>query len=355
MVSTGPRALDYDRNTNQQRGVSSGRRRPAGRAAIWYRESPVPLAVPGHRAVGPPEMPPVSLENPPSTRPGMRYVRLDMKGRLIEFGARPLETDTGSAGAGPVDWSTVFRLAGFEQSAFAPTQPSWTPPVACDERAAWTGVYPEQPDITLRLEAAANRGRLVAFRSIGPWPEIFSTLSDAVVTAMGFRWARRRGARLDQPAQRPRRSARGDARGRRDRSALLGWALSAHHVAAPAEIRQIRHAVALALFGAAIIYLAYLAIEPHVRRRWPAVLVAWSRVLSGRVRDPLVGREALAGIALGTAAAAIGFAAAWTQGRTMDADTDVITISCRSGRRRARSSRCRSPRSLWRSCSRSSR
>ena len=54
------------------------------------------------------------------------------------------------------------------------------------------------------------------------------------------------------------------------------------------------------------------------------MLVAWSRVLAGRVRDPLVGREALAGFALGTAAAAIGFAASWAQGRTMDADADVI-------------------------------
>jgi hypothetical protein len=65
-------------------------------------------------------------------------------------------------------------------------------------------------------------------------------------------------------------------------------------------------------------------VEPQVRRRWPAVLVAWSRVLSGRIRDPLVGREALAGIALCTAATAIGFIASWMQGRTMDAGADVI-------------------------------
>jgi hypothetical protein len=32
-----------------------------------------------------------------------------------------------------------------------------------------------------------------------------------------------------------------------------------------------------------------------VRRRWPATLVSWSRLLAGRFRDPLVGRDVLAG------------------------------------------------------------
>jgi hypothetical protein len=35
--------------------------------------------------------------------------------------------------------------------------------------------------------------------------------------------------------------------------------------------------------------------EPYVRRRWPATLVSWSRLLAGGFRDPLVGRDVLAG------------------------------------------------------------
>jgi serine/threonine-protein kinase len=39
----------------------------------------------------------------------------------------------------------------------------------------------------------------------------------------------------------------------------------------------------------------YLALEPYVRRRWPWRVVAWNRLLEGRFRDPLVGRDLLLG------------------------------------------------------------
>jgi serine/threonine-protein kinase len=39
--------------------------------------------------------------------------------------------------------------------------------------------------------------------------------------------------------------------------------------------------------------------EPYVRRIWPRLLVAWVRLMSGRWRDPLVGREVLVGLSLG--------------------------------------------------------
>ncbi len=45
----------------------------------------------------------------------------------------------------------------------------------------------------------------------------------------------------------------------------------------------------------AFVWLAYIAIEPIVRRSWPELLFSWSRLLSGRFRDPLVGRDLLAG------------------------------------------------------------
>jgi hypothetical protein len=42
--------------------------------------------------------------------------------------------------------------------------------------------------------------------------------------------------------------------------------------------------------------LAYLAIEPYVRRVWPRALIGWARLARGRWRDPAVAREALIGI-----------------------------------------------------------
>jgi hypothetical protein len=43
----------------------------------------------------------------------------------------------------------------------------------------------------------------------------------------------------------------------------------------------------------------YLALEPYVRRYWPQAIISWSRLLTGRVRDPLVGRDMLFGVLLG--------------------------------------------------------
>ena len=49
-----------------------------------------------------------------------------------------------------------------------------------------------------------------------------------------------------------------------------------------------------------MVYSIYMALEPDVRRRSPETLIAWSRVLAGRVNDPLVGRDLLLGILAGT-------------------------------------------------------
>jgi hypothetical protein len=50
--------------------------------------------------------------------------------------------------------------------------------------------------------------------------------------------------------------------------------------------------------AAALVWLMYVALEPHVRKRWPTSLVAWSRVLGGEILDPVVGRDVLLGVVL---------------------------------------------------------
>jgi hypothetical protein len=59
------------------------------------------------------------------------------------------------------------------------------------------------------------------------------------------------------------------------------------------------HAVAFALLLGAAVWILYLAIEPYVRRSWPGTLVSWTRLLAGRGRDPVVGRDVLIGVGLG--------------------------------------------------------
>ena len=78
--------------------------------------------------------------------------------------------------------------------------------------------------------------------------------------------------------------------------------------------------VALALYSGALNFVLYLAIEPLVRRRWPAVIVGWSRLIAGRWRDPLVGRELLVGCAAGAIVALTTYISMRVNARAMDVD-----------------------------------
>lgn len=50
----------------------------------------------------------------------------------------------------------------------------------------------------------------------------------------------------------------------------------------------------------------YMALEPHVRRRWPKMLVGWTRLFAGKWGDPLVGRHVLFGVAGAMAVSLLG-------------------------------------------------
>jgi predicted Ser/Thr protein kinase len=62
--------------------------------------------------------------------------------------------------------------------------------------------------------------------------------------------------------------------------------------------------VLLSKLGMAVLYgayvaLAYLALEPYVRRHWPDALISWTRLLRSKAGDSLVGRDLLLGSASG--------------------------------------------------------
>jgi hypothetical protein len=58
-------------------------------------------------------------------------------------------------------------------------------------------------------------------------------------------------------------------------------------------------AIGVALTVAAETWIGYIAIEPLVRRRWPRMLIGTSRLLAGRFRDPMIGRDFLVGGTVG--------------------------------------------------------
>ena len=285
----------------------------AGRPAalrFWRRTSPrnlIPVDFSG----------PVNLVDPPTTLAGMTTMELDPLGRLIAFDAAPPEREETPGPASPTDWGPVFTAAGLPLAAFSETVSTRTPPRYVDERRAWQGVLPDT-STTVRIEAAAYRGRPVWFAIVGPWTpalrEPDTTLPKSgvgplqpiiiILLITGAAWLARRNVR----------SGRADRRGAFRLAAFSSllivaqWLLSSHLASVNEERRYLFTTLGFALLLGGILYIIYLALEPFVRKTWPTMLVGWSRVVSGRIRDPLVGRDVLIGIACGAGLAAVEFA-----------------------------------------------
>ena len=79
------------------------------------------------------------------------------------------------------------------------------------------------------------------------------------------------------------------------------WILRGHFTASMGTFGIFILAVCNSVFYAVVLWTVYVALEPYVRRHWPQALISWASVLTARVRDPIVGRDVLFGIALGVA------------------------------------------------------
>jgi hypothetical protein len=84
---------------------------------------------------------------------------------------------------------------------------------------------------------------------------------------------------------------------------MLIWLFGGSHVAGFGELALFFGALSYALLLAGTVWILYMAVEPIARRRWPHSMIGWSRLLAGGFGDPLVSRDALAGLAFGTASA----------------------------------------------------
>ena len=99
------------------------------------------------------------------------------------------------------------------------------------------------------------------------------------------------------------RLGRGDLRGAQRVAAVFvvlhmaGWLLWGKHVwDGPALVVSFLANLSWTLWEGLSLFTLYLGLEPFVRRRWPDSLISWSRLLAGRFRDPLVGRDLLLGM-----------------------------------------------------------
>ena len=77
---------------------------------------------------------------------------------------------------------------------------------------------------------------------------------------------------------------------------LLAWLIGNHHVADTAiESDSLQRLLKDAVLTGAALWILYVALEPYARKFWPGLMLGWSRLLSGHIRDSRVGRDVLVG------------------------------------------------------------
>jgi serine/threonine-protein kinase len=325
--TTAPRAsatgfdLDGDYLAYVERNDKSATRwfHVPGAVQFWYRQSPdymLPQQILNEGSA----QGRVTASDPPLSDPGMAVVLLDPEGHLIYLRVVPKRREPREVPAvKEPDWNKLLTAAGFDPAKCQRVDSIWTPPNYADARAAWKAPMPERPDLTLRIEAAALRGQPEYFYVTGPWTpglndaasttntqqhvqEIFALCILTALLVGGFVLARMNI-----------KAGRGDRHGAFRLAAFVfcvceaTWLVGAHHTTAiVTEAVSLTLSLCWASLAALFMCMLYLALEPFVRRRMPEILISWSRLLSGQFKDPLVGRDLLAGTALALLAQVIG-------------------------------------------------
>ncbi|MDP9360533.1 MAG: hypothetical protein M3P29_03685, partial [Acidobacteriota bacterium] len=253
----------------------------------------------------------VTHDDPRLDVPGSAIVTLDQHGGLIEYRAHP------SGRSATPNWRPLLDATGVDINTLVESTPAGTPPVASDARTAWSAAFRGQSE-RVRIEAASLNGQPAWLEVSGPWQAVESA-SEAprrLAQATGVIYAVQLVLMivfLIVAIVTTRRLLR---RGRSDRAGalrlslyyggclFLAWLIAAHHaIEAEDEARMFAAGLGEAAGSALVIWFFYIALEPGVRRTWPRSLIGWTRLLAGRFRDALVGREILFGIAGGVVAA----------------------------------------------------
>lgn len=250
----------------------------------------------------------VTLDDPPPITSGMIMVETDIHGRLLHLEAVPPQV-LAPAAATPAssDWNALFKAADLDPAQFHSVEPERTWLATSDARAAWTGKWPGT-NRDLRIEAAALRGKPVAFELIAEWrnPNRLADASGAspnewvlaAILIVIFNLAPILGLRNYQ-------QNKGDSRGAFRLAAfifyvqMILWLFRGHFAPTLELVMPFVMGLCSALLYGAVIWLIYMAIEPYIRRRWPQGIIAWSNVLTGHWHDPVVGREVLFGALFG--------------------------------------------------------
>jgi serine/threonine-protein kinase len=276
---------------------------------FWYRQSPRPIQrVPAPLFL----FNPITPASPPLNYSREILIALDTAGRLRTLRVVPPQRAPPSKSGQKPDWSALFTAAGLDVAAWSPAEPQWNPDFFADTQVAWTGSVPEAPGVPVRIEAAAYDGKPVSFVVVYPWftdGRMASAGSVGLQSGVGLATLFLVVGAAALLARRNLRLGRGDRRGAARLTVfaigltVLMWLLQEHHVATAWEILLILVQAGFALLMGSVVWLVYVAFEPFIRRLWPHVLISWNRLLAGEWRDPVLGRDVLAGCAAGVAMA----------------------------------------------------
>ncbi len=232
---------------------------------------------------------------------------LDGQGRLLFFESTNPSGDHQNAG----DWRELIRAAGFDPEGLTPTPPLVIPGVDSDQRRAFH-TPPIDPQSQSRRFEVAMRDHRVRFFAV---LRESMTPPESAFFVTPARWAFIQAVRngvllvllgVAIPGAWKNFNARGDLLGALRVGAfvfglrIIGDFLSIRHLSGFTDaIEQLADNAVGALSEGLIVSLFYMALESHVRRLWPRSLGGWSRMLNGHLRDPFVGRDVLAGCAVG--------------------------------------------------------
>ena len=250
---------------------------------FWYRSSPLPLGNRRERLetdLGP--------TNPPMEQPGEVLVMFDSRGHLKRY-QTVLDPLGKSQSPAQANWQPFLRMTGADPERIKKIleEPG---------RTLWE--FEDAAGLTNTFSGISHNGRTESFQANGinefPAPSIWGWLIRTALIGMAafFAW---RNARL----------GRWDVRGG---LVLGGVILAASFLGSTLKGRDLTRwssligptdMLAMPLFIAAVYAVAFWAMEPFVRRRWPNMLVTWTRLLHGRWRDPTVGRDVLIGMVAG--------------------------------------------------------
>ena len=278
---------------------------------FWYRQSPNPLFAQEFFGPGPVGGGQVYPGDPAMDTTAMALVVLDTTGRLVRFEVVPPEKSALVQNAKTPDWAEFFAASRLNVAEFRSASPEWAPLMPTDSRLAWTGTLPERADMPIRVEAAAFHGEPVYYQLIFPWTKAGRDTDTAltrqqkvasVVIVLLILTVFVGGVAL---ARWNIKADRADMKGAARLGAfvfvtfLVLWILSTHHLSNFLEAISFLAAVASAALRTFFAMVLYVALEPFVRRREPETLISWTRLLAGKLRDPLVGRDLLIGAVYG--------------------------------------------------------